>query len=55
MKCSALPLVLGRVRAGAEMAPTEDPAGLLEQARDVARAVVGYHALDPDAVSLEPA
>jgi hypothetical protein len=31
------------------------PAGLAEQARDVARAVVGHHALDPNALAFEPA
>jgi hypothetical protein len=37
------------------VAQPEDPAGLLEQARDGARAVVGHHALDPDALVFEPA
>jgi hypothetical protein len=46
---------LGRVRPGAEVAQAQQPAGLAQQARDVARAVVGHHALDPDALALEPA
>ena len=46
---------LGRVRPGAEVAQAEHPAGLAKEARDVARAVVGHHALDPNAETLEPA
>ena len=40
---------LGRVGPGADVAQAEQPAGLAEQARDVARTVVGHHPLDPDA------
>jgi hypothetical protein len=54
MKRSALPLVLG-VYGRVKVAQAEHPAGRAEQARDVARAVVGHHALDPDAQTLEPA
>ena len=37
------------------MAQAQEPAHLAEEARDVTRAVVGHHALDPDALALEPA
>jgi hypothetical protein len=37
------------------VAQAEQPAGLAKQARDVARAIVGHHPLDPDALALEPA
>jgi hypothetical protein len=37
------------------MPKPEDAAGLAEQPRDVARAVVAHHPLDPDAARAEPA
>jgi hypothetical protein len=46
MNRSTLPLVLG-CRGGAEVA--QERQAFAEEARDVARAVVGHHALDPDA------
>jgi hypothetical protein len=55
MKRSALPLVLGRIGSDADMAQAEHPADLAEQARDVARTIVGHHPLDPAALALEPA
>ena len=54
MKRSALPLVLG-VYGRVRMWQTQPAAGLAEQAGDIARAVVGHHALDPDALAPEPA
>jgi hypothetical protein len=44
---------VGRVRPGADVAHTQQPAGLAEQAGEVARAVVGHHPLDPDAEALK--
>jgi hypothetical protein len=52
MNRSALPSDLG---VYGRVAQAEHPAGLAEEARDVARAVVGHHALDPNTESLEPA
>src|SRR4029450_13092010 len=46
---------LGRVGPGGDVARGQEPTHLAKEARDVARAVVGHHALDPDALALEPA
>jgi hypothetical protein len=54
MKRSAF-VGLGCVGPGAQVAQTQQPAGLAEQAGDVTGAVVGHHALDPNALALEPA
>ena len=46
---------LGCVGPGADVAQAQHPAGLTKAARDITRAVVGHHALDPNAETLEPA
>ena len=51
----SLAVGLGRVGSGADVAQAEQTASLAEQARDIARAVVGHHPFDPDALALEPA
>src|SRR5947209_8793768 len=51
MKRSALPLVCGRVGAGAEMADAEPPTGERVDGGAVGRAVVGDEPLDGDPVA----
>ena len=52
MKRSALPLVLGRVRLGADMLDAQVPASVAEGESLVATAIVGHDAGDRDAEAL---